>query len=118
MIEVAGFIVLGLITGLIASTLGIGGGIIFVPSLVVFFGFAQHVAQGTSLAIIVPTAIVGTALHAKKGRVEWRTALLVAAGGVIGGLVGSRFALALDPDLLRRLFAALLAVIAVRMLSS
>ncbi len=117
MIEVIAFIALGLVTGLIASTLGVGGGIIFVPSLVVFFGFSQHIAQGTSLAIIVPTAVVGTVLHAKKGRVEWRVALLVAVGGVVGGLVGSRLALSLDADLLRRLFAALLVLIAVRMLS-
>ena len=60
MIEIMGFVILGLITGVIASTLGVGGGIIFVPSLVVFFAFEQHMAQGTSLAIIVPTAIVGT----------------------------------------------------------
>ena len=118
MTEVVGFVLLGLITGVIASTLGIGGGIIFVPSLVVFFGFAQHIAQGTSLAIIVPTAIVGTWLHARKGRVEWKVAVLVGAGGMIGGLVGSRLALGLDPDLLRRLFAVLLVVIAVRMLSN
>lgn len=116
--EVLGFVILGLATGLIASMMGIGGGIIFVPSLVVFFGFAQHVAQGTSLAIILPTAIVGTVLHARKGRVEWRVALLIAAGGVVGGLIGSRAALALDPDLLRRMFAALLVVIAARMLSN
>ncbi len=64
MIEVLGFVLLGLLTGLLASTLGIGGGIIFVPSLVVFFSFEQHIAQGTSLAVIVPTAIVGTLVHA------------------------------------------------------
>lgn len=118
MIEITGFVVLGVVTGLIASTLGIGGGIIFVPALVVFFNFSQHIAQGTSLAIIVPTAIVGTALHAKRGRVDWRVATLVAVGGIVGGLVGSRLALGMDPDLLRRLFAALLVLIAVRMLSS
>jgi len=117
-VEVLGFVVLGLVTGLIASTMGVGGGIIFVPSLVVFFGFAQQTAQGTSLAIILPTAMVGTYLHAKKGRVEWRVVLLIAAGGVVGGLIGSRAALALDPDLLRRMFAALLVAIAIRMLSS
>jgi len=117
-IEIFGFALLGLITGLIASTMGIGGGIIFVPSLVVFFGFAQHIGQGTSLAIIVPTAIVGTVLHARKGRVEWRVALLIASGGIVGGLLGSRAALALDPLLLRRLFAGLLVLIAIRMLSS
>jgi hypothetical protein len=117
-IELIGFIVLGLATGLIASTLGIGGGIVFVPSLVVFFGFAQHVAQGTSLAVIVPTAIVGTILHGRRGRVEWRVAGLVAIGGISGGLLGAWMAQSMDPDLLRRLFAVLLVVIAARMLSS
>ncbi|MDJ0498416.1 MAG: sulfite exporter TauE/SafE family protein, partial [Acidimicrobiia bacterium] len=85
MIEVIGFVVLGLATGVLASTLGVGGGIIFVPSLVVFFGFEQHIAQGTSLAVILPTAIVGAYLHSKRGRVEWRAAFLIAAGGVVGG---------------------------------
>jgi uncharacterized membrane protein YfcA len=118
MIEVVGFIVLGLATGLLASTLGIGGGIIFVPSLVVFFGFAQHLAQGTSLAVIVPTAVVGAYMHSKRGRVDWRAALLIAAGGIVGGLVGARAALAIDPDLLRRLFAGLLVIVAVRLVSS
>ena len=118
MIELLGFVALGLGTGILASTLGIGGGIIFVPSLVVFFGFEQHVAQGTSLAVILPTAIVGAYLHARRGRVDWRVAALVAAGGVVGGLAGAAAALALDPDLLRRLFAALLVVIAVRMFTS
>ena len=118
MIEILGFVVLGLVTGLIASTLGIGGGIIFVPSLVVFFGFAQHVAQGTSLAVIVPTAVVGTILHSRKGRVQWRVGLLVAVGGIGGGLLGAWVAQSLDPDLLRRLFAGLLFAIALRMISS
>ncbi len=118
MIEVLGFVVLGLVTGLLASTLGIGGGIIFVPSLVVFFGFAQHLAQGTSLAVIVPTAVVGAVLHSRRGRVDWRAALLIAAGGVAGGFLGAWAALAIDPDLLRRLFAVLLLVVAIRLVSS
>jgi uncharacterized membrane protein YfcA len=118
MIEFIGFVVLGLATGLIAATLGIGGGIILVPSLAVIFGFAQHIAQGTSLAVIVPTAIVGTVLHAKRQRVDWRVAGNVALGGVIGGLVGSTAALAMEATLLRRLFAGLLALVAIRMLSN
>ncbi|MCP4305358.1 MAG: sulfite exporter TauE/SafE family protein [bacterium] len=118
MIEVAGFVLLGLITGVIASTLGVGGGIIFVPALVVFFSFEQHLAQGTSLAVIVPTVIVGTWLHAKRERVDSKVAVLVGTGGVVGGLVGSQLALGLDPDLLRRLFAALLVLMALRMLTS
>lgn len=118
MIELVGFLVLGVVTGLIASTLGIGGGIIFVPSLVVFFEFAQHTAQGTSLAVIVPTAVVGAVVHGRRGRVDWRVAAFIALGGIIGGLAGSAAALSIDPDVLRRLFAALLVLVAVRMISS
>jgi len=117
MIEFASFLVLGLVVGLIASTLGIGGGVVFVPALVVFFEFAQHTAQGTSLAVIVPTAIAGAFAHGRRGRVNWRIAGWIAAGGVIGGLVGSAAALSIDPDMLRRLFAVLLVVVAVRLLS-
>lgn len=117
MVEVLAFVLLGILSGLAASTLGIGGGVIFVPALVVLFSFDQHIAQGTSLAIILPTAVVGTYLHAKRGRVHWRTAGLVALGGFIGGLAGSQLALALDGALLRRLFAALLVVIAYQMIS-
>ncbi len=117
MIEVVGFVVLGLATGLLASTLGVGGGIVFVPSLVVFFGFEQHIAQGTSLAVILPTAIVGAFLHSRRGRVDWRAAMLIATGGIVGGLIGAWGALAMDPDLLRRLFAGMLVVIALRLVS-
>ena len=118
MIEFAALALVGLVSGIVAATLGVGGGIIFVPSLAVLFGFAQHVAQGTSLAIIVPTAIVGTVVHARRGRVKWPVAIQVAAGGILGGLTGSAAALALDPALLRRLFAALLVFVAIRMFNS
>jgi hypothetical protein len=115
--EVVGFVLLGLLSGFAASTLGIGGGVIFVPSLAVLFAFPQHIAQGTSLAVILPTAILGTYLHAKRGRVHTRTAILVASAGIVGGLAGSFLALSLPADLLRRLFAGLLILIAIRMIS-
>jgi len=60
MLEIAALITLGLFAGAAAAALGLGGGVIFVPSLVVLFGFEQHIAQGTSLAVIFPTAIVAT----------------------------------------------------------
>lgn len=113
--EIVGLIVLGLIAGAAAATLGIGGGVIMVPALVVVFGFEQHVAQGTSLAVILPTAVVATIGHARHGRVAWRTAAPLAIAGVIGALIGARIALSLDDDLLRRLFAMLLTVLAIRM---
>ncbi len=115
MVHVTALILLGLFAGFVASTLGLGGGFIYVPMLVVFFALQQHIAQGTSLAVIVPTAIVASYLHSKRGRVQWRTALLLGAGGIVGGVVGSIFALKLPADLLRRLFAAVLVFVAIRM---
>ena len=115
LIEVVGLILLGVVAGTAAATLGIGGGIIIVPALVVIFGFEQHLAQGTSLAVILPTAVVATIGHARHGRVAWRIAAPLALTGIVGGLLGARVALSLDADLLRRLFAALLTVLAIQM---
>lgn len=113
---VIGLIVLGLVAGAFAAALGVGGGVIFVPSLAVIFSFTQHTAQGTSLAVVVPTAIVGAVIHTRAGRVDWGLALRIAIGGVIGAVTGSRTALALDGAVLRHLFAGLLVVMAGRML--
>ena len=115
-LAVVGFIGLGLVAGALASALGIGGGIVIVPALVTLFSFQQHLAQGTSLAVIVPTAMVGTIAHVRAGRVEIRVALLLGAGGILGGFLGGQAALALDASMLRRLFAVLLLITAVRML--
>lgn len=105
----------GLVAGALASSLGIGGGVIFVPVLAVVVGLEQAVAQGTSLAVIVPTAVIGTIGHARSRRVDWGAALPVAVGGVVGAIVGAELALAADPQLLRRMFAGLLVVLAVRL---
>lgn len=113
--EVVGFILLGLIAGGLAATLGIGGGIVFVPVLVSVFAFTQHDAQGTSLAIIVPTTAVAAIAHARAGRIDWKLVATLGIGGVVGAVAGARTALVLDEDVLRRLFAILLVVVATRM---
>ena len=113
--EIIGLITLGLFAGAIAATLGVGGGIIFVPALVSAFGFAQLDAQGTSLAIIVPTAIVGMLTHAKAGRVVWPVVFVVAAGGVIAALGGAKLAQSMDEDVLQTVFAVVLVLLAIRM---
>jgi len=114
-IEILGFIVLGLVTGSLAVSLGVGGGIIIVPALVTVFAFGQHEAIGTSLAIIVPTAAVSALAHHRAGRVLWKLAALVGFAGVIGAVAGVNVALAMEPDLLKRLFAVLLAALSIRM---
>lgn len=115
MLEILGLIALGLFAGAIAATLGVGGGIIFVPVLASAFGFAQLDAQGTSLAIIVPTAIVGMLTHARAGRVVWPVVFVVAAGGVVAALGGAKLAQSMNEDVLRRVFAVLLVILAIRM---
>ncbi|CAN5396705.1 hypothetical protein BH24ACT7_BH24ACT7_18350 [soil metagenome] len=113
---VVALILVGIAAGVIGSSLGIGGGVIFVPALVLLLGFDQHLAEGTSLAVILPTAAVGAWSHHRQGRVVWRTALGVGAAGIVGAIVGSRVAFSLDAVVLRRLYAALIAVITIEMI--
>ena len=108
-------VVVGLVAGALAGSLGIGGGVIFVPVLAVVVGLEQAVAQGTSLAVIAPTAAIATYAHVRYGRVDWRAAIPVGSGSIIGAVIGAQMALAANPLLLRRLFAGLLVVLAVRL---
>lgn len=115
MIEIGGLVLIGIVAGLLGSAIGVGGGIIMVPALVVLFSFDQHLAQGTSLAVILPTAIASTIGHARAGRVLWRLATPIAIAGIISAVAGALVALILDSDDLSRLFAILLVAVAVRM---
>lgn len=117
MSEAVALVAIGLMAGLLAASLGIGGGIIYVPALVSLFAVMQHQAQGTSLAVIVPTAIVAALVHARERRVVWPVAIPLGIGGIVGGLLGARTALALSAPLLRRLFAVFLVFAAIRMLA-
>ncbi len=116
LLSILALLTAGTFAGLLAAILGGGGGLVFVPTLAGLFGMDQRIAQGTSLAAMVPTTIVAAVVHTRAGRIDWRTAGAVGAGGIIGGLTGAGWALGLDPLLLRRLFAGLLLVLAMRML--
>ena len=113
---IAVLLMLGLVSGGLATALGIGGAVVYVPVLALGFGLVQHVAQGTALAVIVPSAIIGTVGHHKKGRVVWPVAAILAVGGLIGGLLGGVIAQATEPEVLRRYFAVMLVLLAARML--
>lgn len=114
-VAILGFVAIGLFAGTLASLLGIGGGIVYVPALAAGFSLDQHVAQGTSLAVIVPTAIVASIVHARAGRVDGRLAVGLGIGGIAGGLLGALTALSLAGIVLRRMFAGLLVIISLRM---
>ncbi len=104
---------LGLASGTASALLGIGGGAIIVPVLVIGFGYGQHLAEGTSLAVIVPTALVGAVTHGRRNYTDWPVGLRLAAGGLVGSLLGAEVALALPAALLSRAFGVLLVVITV-----
>ena len=116
LLRMGAFLALGLATGVLSALMGVGGGIIMVPALVLLFSFSQHTAEGTSLLVIIPTALMGASRHARRGYTDWRLGLLVGLGGVLGGLAGAQVALALSGAWLSRLFAVFLAVMALQLL--
>ncbi|MBF6611166.1 MAG: sulfite exporter TauE/SafE family protein [Chryseobacterium sp.] len=113
---VIGLVILGLLAGYLSGLVGIGGGIIMVPVLVLFFGFTQHKAQGTTLALLmIPVGIFGVMNYHKTGNVDIKTALLLCCGFVLGSYLGSKTAISLSQDALRKIFAVLMFIVAIRM---
>jgi len=98
----------GLVVGVASGVIGIGGGVLLVPMMVIGFSFPQHLAQGTSLLAIIPTAIVGAATHQRQGHLLWRAALLMGAAGAVGAVGGALIAISLPQGLLARIFGAFL----------
>jgi len=110
-------ILIGLLTGALAGMLGIGGAIIMVPALVFIMGFGQHLAQGTSLAVMLPPiGIIAAYNYFKAGQVNLKFAVILAIAFVVGSYFGSKFALTLPQPVLKKIFGALLLLVAIRML--
>ncbi len=105
----------GLGAGFLSGTIGIGGGLLFVPILTVGFRVSQAVAQGTSLVAIVPTAIVGGVTHLREGNVLREAALWMGGGGVVGAIIGAIVAVEAPGQLLARFWGAFLVFSAVRL---
>jgi hypothetical protein len=109
---VIGAIAIGLGGGIIAGLLGVGGGVLFVPGLVIFLGLGQHQAEATSLLAIIPVAIVGTFVQDRYGNVRRHDAVLLGLLSVAGAGAGVALANALSGAVLRDAFAALLLIVA------
>ena len=106
-------VVLGLGAGVLAGMFGVGGGILFVPTLVAL-GLDHHDATGTSLLAVLPTALVGTWRQSRYGNVRWRAALVIGAAAAAAAQGGVALAEALSDATLRRLFAGFLVLVAVQ----
>jgi len=110
-------ILIGILAGVLSGLVGVGGGIIMVPLLVMFFGFNQHQAQGTSLAVLaVPVTAVAVFNYYKEGQINIKYAAVIAVFFVLGSIFGSKLALTLDQKILKKIFAVVLLVIAGKML--
>ena len=108
-------IVLGFAAGVLSGTFGVGGGILFVPTLSLVIGLSHLEAQATSLAAVIPVVAVGAWRQNRYGNVRWRPALAVGLTSAIGVAGGVLLADALSDAALRRLFAGLLLVVAARL---
>ena len=104
-------VLLGFTAGIVAGLFGVGGGILFVPTLIAL-GLGQVEAQATSLAAILPTVAAGAWRQASYGNVRWKPALVLGLASIVGVVGGAQVALSLPEDVLRRLFAVLLAAVA------
>ncbi|HKF14022.1 MAG TPA: TSUP family transporter [Gaiellaceae bacterium] len=109
---VAVALLLGLIAGVVAGFFGVGGGILFVPTLALALGLSQLAAEATSLAAILPAAAAGALQQQRYGNVDWRTAGIIGVASIVGVEVGVRVADALPEHVLRTLFALLMFAVA------
>ena len=115
-------LMIGLSAGILSGLIGVGGGIILVPALVYFLHYTQHQAQGTSLGVLtLPVVIIAFLNYYKDSKtsghpIEIKIILLLAAGFIIGGYFGSKLALKIDQELLKKIFAVILLYTAFKML--
>jgi uncharacterized protein len=115
MLEIAAAIVIGLLAGALGGLFGVGGGLIFVPALVLLFDFGQVEAEATSLLAIIPVVLAGTWRQHLYGNVRWRPALVIGFTAVAGVELGVLTAKSLPEETLQRLFGLLLLVVAAQL---
>ncbi len=117
MSDTMGYVVLGVIAGMMSGIFGIGGGIVIIPALVFFFGFTQTQAQGTTLALMVPPIGLLAALrYYQSGNVKLSAAALICAGFFAGGWFGANWIQNVPAPILKRVFGAFLFFFSIKMI--
>jgi uncharacterized protein len=115
MVEILAAVVIGLLAGALGGLFGVGGGLIFVPALVLLFDFGQVEAEATSLLAIIPVVLAGTWRQHLYGNVRWRPALVIGLTAIAGVELGVLTAKSLPEETLQRLFGVLLLVVAAQL---
>lgn len=110
-------LVIGIITGVMAGMLGIGGGLVVIPALVMVMGLSQQTAQGTSLAMMLPPiGVLAAYNYYKAGHVDIKIALILAIAFIAGSYFGSKLAIRLPQELMKKIFGIFLLLVAIKML--
>ena len=110
-------IIIGLIAGILSGLIGIGGGVIMIPALIMILNFNQHLSQGTTLAAMIPPiGILAAYEYYRNGYVNIPVALFIALGFIIGGFIGAKFAIPIDDKLLGRIFGIILFILSIKMI--
>lgn len=110
-------VIIGLTAGVLSGMVGVGGGIIVVPALVIFLGFTQHEAQGTSLGLLLlPVGILAVINYYNKGYIDIRVVAIMSVAFVLGGWLGSKLSLSLPQETVKKIFAVVLFYTAFRMM--
>jgi uncharacterized protein len=110
-------LLVGLAAGMLSGLVGVGGGIIIVPCLVFFLGFSQKMAQGTSLGILLlPIGILGAMQYYRQGYIDFKVIAIISVAFLFGSLFGSKIALNLPQETVKKIFAIIMMLVAVKML--
>ncbi|MBN2588980.1 MAG: sulfite exporter TauE/SafE family protein [Sedimentisphaerales bacterium] len=111
------YLLLGLFTGTLSGLFGIGGAVIIIPTLVLLFKFNQHMAQGTTLALMIPPiGLLAALTYYKQGFVDFKIAGLICLGFFIGGLIGAKVAVQIPDQILKKMFGFFLLLVSLKMI--
>ena len=117
MTDILTYLIIGLCAGILSGLIGIGGGIIIIPALVLLLGFTQHEAQGTTLALMVPPiGILAAWTYYKHGYVNLPAACFICIGFLFGGLIGAKIATGASSIVLQKVFGTALLLVALKMM--
>ncbi|MFC1501271.1 TSUP family transporter [Elusimicrobiota bacterium] len=117
--NIALYLIIGLIAGVLSGILGIGGGIIVIPSLILVFGLSQQSAQGTTLAMMIPPiGLLAAWVYYKSGHVNLPMAIFIGLGFFLGAFFGAKLAVSIPGEMLKKIFGVALLLISINIIFS
>ncbi|MEZ4857915.1 MAG: sulfite exporter TauE/SafE family protein [Flavobacteriaceae bacterium] len=117
---VISLVAIGVLAGILSGFMGVGGGVVMIPLMMLLLGYNQHQAQGMSLAVLaVPVTFIAAYTYHKSGfPIQWKYAIIIAVFFVVGGYLGSKLAIKIDQVMLKKIFAFILLFVAFKLFFS